>query len=83
MRSVWDERSQWYARFEQYELPSVIQCAVLTNAINCKGPVLETGSGPGLHSETLAKAFLQGQGRVLVSCDFSKAMLTSMKRRYA
>jgi len=56
---------------------------VLTNAQNCQGPILEVGCGPGMQSESIAKAFLNGEGRVLVSCDFSKAMVTRMKERYA
>jgi len=74
--------SQWYSRFERYELPSVIQCAELTDLPNKTGAVIEVGCGPGIQSETLAKAFLKGQGSMLVSCDFSSAMISMMKQRY-
>mmetsp|Transcript_10704 Transcript_10704/g.13334 ORF Transcript_10704/g.13334 Transcript_10704/m.13334 type:complete len:114 (+) Transcript_10704:223-564(+) len=36
-----------------------------------------------MQSEAIAKAFLNGEERVLVSCDFSTAMVTRMKERYA
>ena len=81
-RNRWSAMSQWYSRFERYELPSVIQCAELTDLPNKTGAVIEVGCGPGIQSETLAKAFLKGQGSMLVSCDFSSAMISMMKQRY-
>ena len=47
------------------------------------GPVIEVACGPGLHSETLARSFLKGNGSVLVSCDFSSEMVSTMKQRYS
>lgn len=44
--------------------------------------MIEVGCGPGLHSETISMAFLKGRGSVLVSCDFSKAMVSMMQQRY-
>jgi len=44
--------------------------------------VLEVGCGPGLHSELIAKSFIN-DGALLVSCDFSHEMVKMMKERYA
>ena len=70
-RARWSKCADWYSQFERYELPAIITCAELTDIPLKGGAVLEVACGPGLHSETLAKSFLHGNGSVLVSCDFS------------
>lgn len=82
-RDKWSQTADWYSRYERYELPQVISCAELTDLPLKTGPVLEVGCGPGLHSETLARGFLRGQGSTLVSCDFSQGMVKKMEERYA
>ena len=82
-REKWNKQAAWYARFEKYEIPSVLSCVMLTDFASKTGPVIEVGCGPGLQSETLAKGFLGGDGSVLVSCDFSNSIVTLMKQRYA
>ena len=81
-RMKWNATSQWYSRYERYEIPAVIQCAELTDLPNKTGAVIEVGCGSGLQSEVLAKAFLKGHGSLLVSCDFSTAMISMMEQRY-
>ena len=44
--------------------------------------VLEVACGSGTHSEMIAKSFLHNKGAVLVSCDFSKEMVSKLKDRY-
>jgi len=73
--------SDWYKFAEPFSYQSATTCLVMSNAHNCKR-VLEVGCGPGLHSELIAKSILQPNGGLLVSCDFSKEMVTIMKRRY-
>jgi ubiquinone/menaquinone biosynthesis C-methylase UbiE len=43
--------------------------------------ILEVACGPGRHSMMLSTAFLQPKG-VLVSCDYSNAMVNSLKKNY-
>ena len=54
----------------------------MTDLSQKTGPVIEVGCGPGLHSETIATAFLKGEGSVLVSCDFSSNMISMLNERY-
>ena len=53
----------------------MVQCVELTDLSSKSGAVIEVGCGPGVQSETIAKAFLKGGGSVLVSCDFSTVMV--------
>ena len=82
-RKRWDNQSDWYSRQQRYELPSIVSCIELTDLSSKTGPVIEVGCGTGLHSETIAKAFLGCSGSVLVACDFSKAMVNLMQDRFA
>lgn len=52
----------------------------MTESFNAE-TILEVGSGPGLHSEFIARNYLK-RGALLVSCDFSKDMMIAMKERY-
>ena len=55
-------------------------CAVMTNVIQAD-KVLEVACGPGHHSLMLAQTFLK-KGGVLVSCDFSSAMVKKVSANY-
>ena len=81
-RKKWDVQAEWYARFERYELSAISTCVQFTDIPLKTGAVIEVGCGPGLHSETIAKCFLKGQGSLLVSCDFSRGMISELKKRY-
>ena len=71
--------TEWYAQFEQYSLQSTVTCCAMTNAGQADA-ILEVGSGPGLHTEFIAKTYLK-PGALLVSCDFAKEMVKLMKSR--
>ena len=43
---------------------------------------LEVACGGGRHSQLLASQYIQPNGSVLVSCDFSNEMVKTMKRKY-
>mmetsp|Transcript_19374 Transcript_19374/g.32974 ORF Transcript_19374/g.32974 Transcript_19374/m.32974 type:complete len:99 (-) Transcript_19374:630-926(-) len=45
--------------------------------------VLEVACGPGRHSLMIAQNFLSPNGSVLVSCDFSNAMVKNLKALYS
>jgi len=69
----WNTLASWYEKFEKFALQGTVTCLSMTNAANCKS-ILEVGCGPGLHSEFIAKNYLQ-KGGLLVSCDFSAEMI--------
>ena len=75
--------SEWYERYERFEISSVLTCVQMTDVSLKSGPVIEVACGPGLHSEVIAKSFLRGNGSMLVSCDFSQNMVEKLKQRYA
>lgn len=82
-RSRWDKMSDWYANcVERFSVQSLSTCLEMTNARNADR-ILEVACGPGLHSETIAKGWLKSGGSLLVSCDFSKEMVTKTKARFA
>lgn len=43
---------------------------------------LEVACGSGRHSQLLASEYIQPNGSVLVSCDFSNEMFKMMKEKY-
>lgn len=45
--------------------------------------VLEVACGPGSHSVLLASNYIPKDGGVLVSCDFSGAMVQKLKQNYS
>lgn len=72
--------SAWYEQFELYALQSTVTCLAMTDAAKCKS-IIEVGCGPGFHSEFIAKNYLS-KGGLLVSCDFSTSMISTLKKRY-
>ena len=76
----WDSMSVWYEQFELYALQSTVTCLAMTDAAKCKS-IIEVGCGPGFHSEFIAKNYLS-KGGLLVSCDFSTSMISTLKKRY-
>lgn len=79
-RTRWNSLAQWYTHFELYSLQGTVTCLAMTNAISAKA-ILEVACGPGLHSEFIAKNYLQ-KGSLLVSCDFSDEMIKRVNERY-
>ena len=77
----WDSMAKWYSKFEYYSFQGTVTCLNMVDSFNSKR-VLEVGCGPGLHSELIAKSFIN-DGALLVSCDFSPEMVKMMKERYA
>ena len=55
-------------------------CAVMTNMLQADR-TLEVACGPGKHSLMLASSFLKPNG-VLVSCDYSNAMVKRLQENY-
>ena len=47
-----------------------------------KKRVLEVACGSGIHSTLISKSFIAQEDSILVSCDFSKEMVTKLKQRY-
>ena len=82
-RKRWDQMSDWYANaVERFSGQSLVTCLEMTD-VRSQDRVLEVACGPGLHSETIAKGYLKKGGSLLVSCDFSKEMVTKTKERFA
>ena len=73
--------SSWYAKFEHFAFQGTVTCCTMVDSHN-KKRVLEVGCGPGFHSEQIAKSWINPDHSLLVSCDFSKEMVTLMKKRY-
>lgn len=59
----------------------MVTCAVMANMQNCKR-VIEVACGPGAHSKILASSFLNRDGGVLVSCDYSIGMVKKLKETF-
>lgn len=73
--------SQWYeANAEMSTIQGTVTCAVMTE-MNKADRVLEVACGPGKHSLLLASTFLK-VGGVLVSCDYSGAMVKRLRENY-
>ena len=80
LRKRWNAQTDWYSQFEIYSLQGTVTCLAMTNAISAKA-ILEVACGTGVHSEFIAKNYLQ-KGSLLVSCDFSDDMVKRAGRRY-
>ena len=80
-RNKWDSLSDWYSRFERFAAQSMTTCLEMADVRYCER-VLEVACGSGTHSEIISKGFLHNKGAVLVSCDFSKEMVSKLKERY-
>ena len=59
----------------------MITCATMANVSGSKR-VIEVACGPGKHSIVLATSFLNRDGGVLVSCDYSGVMVEQLKANY-
>jgi len=72
--------AEWYAPFEPYAIQSTVTCLAMAKASESKR-ILEVACGSGVHSEFIAKNYLQ-EGALLVSCDFSNSMVEMLKAQY-
>ena len=71
----------WYENaMELSTYQGTMTCAVMTDMGNADR-VLEVGCRPGKHSLMLAQTLLKQKG-VLVSCDYSGAMIQRLKENY-
>jgi trans-aconitate methyltransferase len=77
----WDGMAEWYSKFEYFSFQGTVTCLNMVDSFNSKR-LLEVGCGPGLHSELISSSFIPENG-LLVSCDFSPAMINLMKTRYS
>jgi ubiquinone/menaquinone biosynthesis C-methylase UbiE len=59
----------------------MVTCAVMANMPLCKR-VIEVACGPGVHSKILATSFLNRDGGVQVSCDYSGGMVKKLKETF-
>lgn len=74
--------ADYYENFaEKFTIQGTVTCAVMTN-MHTADRVLEVACGPGKHSLMLAQNFLKKKG-VLVSCDFSQAMVNKLHQNFA
>jgi len=74
--------ADWYAnKIEAYTVQGMVTCAVMADMQKCKR-VLEVACGPGGHSKILATSFLNRDGGVLVSCDYSAGMVKKLKETF-
>jgi len=82
IKNRWDTMSKWYENSAELSTAQgTVTCAVMTEMLGADR-VLEVASGPGRHSMMLANSFLK-KGGVLVSCDYSSAMVEMLAKNYA
>ena len=79
-RDLWDKKAAWYQDFEIFSLQGTVTCLSMAFAHQAKS-IVEVGCGPGLHSEFIAKNYLQ-KGSRLVCCDFSSVVMDKVKHKF-
>jgi len=82
LESQWTNMADWYAKnIEVASTQGMVTCAVMANMPQCKR-VIEVACGPGVHSKILATSFLNRDGGVQVSCDYSGGMVKKLKETF-
>lgn len=81
-QAKWDGMSKFYSNFAEHSSSQgIVTCAVMAKVFSAKR-TLEVACGSGRHSQLLASQYIQPNGSVLVSCDFSSQMVQIMKAKY-
>lgn len=79
-REKWDKMSDWYSNIgELCSFQGTATLLSMTRASQCN-TILEVACATGTHSEIIAMSYLK-RGGVLVSCDFSKDMVTGASKK--
>ena len=81
-QEYWNNLADFYEKAaDNFTVQGLVTCASMVEITSAK-KTLEVACGTGAHSVMLASTFIP-DGGVLVSCDFSKAMIAKAKKNFS